>query len=471
MRFRMSVGLLVVASGCGFKGPDPAGTPDGNSIDASGDGSLIDAPDGRVDGDPDAPQICIPDQNSCDGRTHRVCSSSGESFTVDEMCPLACTAGACSAASNVPVANQLGCTTGPMLRPVAGTVITLVRGAGGAAEIRCTNHSCDSLDATLTTITSTLVGQAGGGSVSMFCLGGMALPAGVVVAEPAMPTGLDVPIVFFVAGVVQIDGTLDVSGSTVQATAAGPGGPGGPGGGAGGGTAARAFAGLAGTGASPGQPGATTLIGDAGGGGGGGGYFAEGGGGGDGQGSVTAASGGTRGLGVGATGLAPLAGGSGGGGGGDGACSGPCGNPGGGGGGALQIAATTSLTVGISGQLVAGGGAGYGAASGNFARGGGGGGGSGGAILLESPTVAVSGTIGAAGGKGGDAGAGNGGAGATGSTTTGGPGADASNNNKGGGGGGGGGAGRVRVNGTGAACPAQVVPAGVCTAGALRTMP
>lgn len=465
----MSVGLLVVASGCGFKDPAPGGPPDGDTSDATGDGSVLDAPDGRVDGDPDAPQVCTPGQATCDGRTHRVCSNSGETYSVDEMCPLACSAGACSAASNVPVANQLGCTTGPMLRPVAGTVVTLVRGTSGAAELRCTNHSCDSLDSALTTITSTLVAQAGGGSVSMFCLGGLSIPAGVMIAEPATSTGLDAPIVFFVVGTAQIDGTIDLGGSTAPATAAGPGGSGGPGGGAGGGTAADASAGLAGAGASPGQPGATTLVGDAGGGGGGGGYFAEGGGGGDGQGAATGAPGGTLGLATGSAALAPLRGGSGGGGGGDGACSGLCGNPGGGGGGALQIAATTSISMAASGQLLAGGGAGYGATSGNFNRGGGGGGGSGGAILLEAPTVAVSGNLGVPGGKGGDAGAGTGGAGASGGTKSGSPGVDASSNSRGGSGGGGG-AGRVRVNGT-AACPAQVVPTGVCTAGALRTMP
>ncbi len=77
---------------------------------------------------------------------------------------------------------------------------------------------------------------------------------------------------------------------------------------------------------------------------------------------------------------------------------------GGGGGGAVQISALTSITIDMSGVIVASGGGGVGGVAGtpcSLQGGGGGGGGAGGAIYLDAPSITNDGSIFAHGGGGG----------------------------------------------------------------------
>lgn len=197
--------------------------------------------------------------------------------------------------------------------------------------------------------------------------------ASVTVAGPLVLTGSHA-IVLVASGAVEIDGTIDATGSC-SGTAPGPGG----------------FAGGAAQ-----QPGAGAC----------GGNEATGnGGGGGGHGGIGGA--GTRKNGNSATPGGPsqysdanLVGGCGGGGGGASSAG-----TGGGGGGALQVVSNTSIAIAAGGAINAGG---CGGAA-NLSIGGGGG--AGGTVMLEAPVVTVNGAV-AVNGGGGAAGANNTGSGA-----------------------------------------------------------
>ncbi len=212
-----------------------------------------------------------------------------------------------------------------------------------------------------------------------------------------------------VQGTVEVNGTIDLSGSagadieadTSQNPAGGSSGPGGGAGGRGGSTGSGNDGIAADVGNTGSGKGASPDKGD-GGGGGGAGYVAAG----------QAGTGGAPGAGgaiYGDASLASFLGGSGGGGGASSANSSGAG--GGGGGGALYLEAGGTAFISATGAIAANGGNGGGTAS-AVLRGGGGGGGSGGALaFFVGGLLTIDGNVSAIGGNAGPVGVGGGGAG------------------------------------------------------------
>jgi hypothetical protein len=210
------------------------------------------------------------------------------------------------------------------------------------------------------------------GGVAVFSFDSIDIPAGAeVFAEGNRPLELRS------AGSFTLGGFVEASGFDAKQQVVGP-NPGGPGGGAGGKDGTEA-------GSGPGGGGAASHERNGGGGGGFGGAGAAGGV------DTPPGPGGAGGAAYGDLGLA-LKGGSGGGG---GSVSGGVG--GGGGGGAVKLTAS-SLTIGVSGEVLVEGG------NGNGGNVGASGGGSGGAILLRADTIDVKGLLSAEGGDGGTGG-------------------------------------------------------------------
>jgi hypothetical protein len=416
--------------------------------------------DASLDAAIDALASCQPDVVLCvDHDTLGKCRGDGMGVDPDpathRQCPASClgTPGnaACVQASNLPTADQLGCTDGPdvVASNVSGATITITS-ASNVVELSCPSGICGA-----SALTIPAAGRFGVApdEVSWFCLGTFEVPPNAkLVVDPNVEDAL----LLFANRTIRIAGTLDVRGANAADNIAGAGGPGGGDGGEGGGLTAPS-----GIGTCPGIGGRTAnldlLPGDEpssdGGGGGGGGFGGTGG-----DGGTASGAGGAGGGPCGDATLAPLIGGSGGGG---GAGSSSGGRGGGGGGGALQLVSRTLVMIEPTAKMHASGGDGSGSGHG------GGGGGAGGAILLEAPIVIAMGIVEVNGGLGGAAPSGAGGSGASGGSMIGGSGSTGS----GAGGGGGGGGGRIRINGAGVMCPTGSDPSGSCTTGAMNPAP
>jgi hypothetical protein len=411
---------------------------------------------GTDGGGPVSPILCEPGATVCNGRTLDTCNQRGDGFDADAsvVCPLSCEQSRCTAASNLPPADQLSCDhSAPALVPDPGATVTI----SAATAIECSSCGGEPL-----TIAASGVIDQGETDLAWFCLSSMSIPADLgLTVDPAVATGIG----FLVDGEVIVDGAIAIGGGAGSDVAAGGGGPGGGDGGP-----VAEESGIPGSGPCFGGGGARAG-GDANhgsGGGAGGGHLGEGGDGGDGRnpgGDVTGGGGLGGASGCGAEALVPLVGGGGGGSGADGSCSGVCGWPGGGGGGAIQIA--SRVRIAIAGVIDAAGGAGFGRTTGLSGRGGGGGGGAGGAVLLEAPVLTIGGQLSVEGGAGGVSGGGDGGPGAGQGQLNGTDAADGDAAGEGGPGGGGG-AGRVRLNTLVTVdCPAVTSPPGSCTNGPL----
>jgi hypothetical protein len=370
--------------------------------------------------------------STCDGRDLTVRDASGNKTTV--TCPLTCDVDHCTSASNIPAEVQRACTS--EAPPFAAST--------GAALAANYDLNCNGCQAPILQPTRVEVGPI---DLAVYCMSALTVAAGKTLP---IADNLDAAIVFFVAGDVSIDGTIDLAGGANSFGAGGYGG-----------TAAAPEGGAGRLGAGPcrGLGGATTsanLTTNIGAGGGGAGHFTLGADGGPARDvGLTMAIGGTGGVECKSETLQPLSGGSSGGGGGDGVCNGPlaatCGRPGGGGGGALHIIATGSVTIGATGIITVAGGTGAPTDVGDEG-GGGGGGGAGGAILIEAAAITIAGMLDVTGGAGGTTGATPGGKGGT-PTTAPLVGTNPLTQPEGGSGGGGA-AGFVRLNSsTAATCP------------------
>lgn len=411
---------------------------------------------------PDAPLMCEPGVRNCFGTAIETCKANGQGFdpALRVPCALACdeSGGApqCLAASNLAIADQLGCGNGtdtPLdLRAPSGAVVTI-----GATSISCTG--CD--------FGITTIPNRGTSPNVWYCLKTFTLASGAELR--ANNVG---PVTLLVAGETRIDADINFDGDDASGTNGGRGiGPGANNGASSptpnvnGNTGAGPCAGGGGQRVTNTNPNLNTA-----GGGGGAGAAGSGGDGGDGNGPMqTVGEGGEGGDAspqCDSPSFAQLFGGSGGGSGGGGDCTvlgvpTACGGGGGGGGGAIHIATRATL-VGAGDIDVAGGNGANGTNNPLEAQATGGGGGAGGMIFLEAPMVTLSGQLDTRGGDGGR----NGGGGAE--TGLDGQSGGDGNADGDGGRGGGGAAGRIRINAlTGASCQ-NARPQTACATGPLR---
>jgi hypothetical protein len=422
----IAIGVTFGAVACGFH---PAAGADATAI-----------PDAISD-------ICDPATVACDGPVVRTCGADHHwDPAQDHTCQYTCSAGACVAASNLPLDDVATCTpAAAVLAPASGATV-YVSSVGGT-HLEC-SPNCGVSGVTRIEVDKTYAGTPG---LAMFCLAKLVVPAATQLGIPS-GGGPQPAIAFVVDGEVTIDGIVSFDGGA--AGSGDDGGHAGPGGFDG--ATKSDDDGHDGQGPCHGSGGTNSgpLIASdfSGGGGGGAGNLTIGGDGGDGS-CVDGdhhGRGGAHGGVCGTADLQPLIGGSGGGGGGDATVDGPYGYAGGGGGGALQISARR--TISITGLVSSRGGAGYGTSSID----GGGGGGAGGGLLFEAPSLLISGTLEVDGGPGGIAGPHLGGVGATANLLAA-SGVSYTGNGQGGTGGGGGG-GRIRIVGGNATCVGGVSP-------------
>jgi len=369
-------GCVFDESGLGWEPAVDGSTPDAQLTDAAQADAYVEPPDSAL------PDVYVPpctgDTYECLGDgTARVCEN--EDWTVIGDCPLGCDAAAreCRVTSNVP-AELVDEGTWALDPPAGDSPVTINTDTGeivgNTGTLRPPGPGLDG--------GSGIHYEQLGPDLGVFSMQGLTIPAGFevfVIGQRAL--------VLLVDGDAVIEGTLSLVGAGQVP------GPGGHGGGA---------SGQTGFGLCPGQPGSGVLsVHGCVSGGGGGGHGGPGGAGGNSNcgGGFTGGVGGPDTCGV--PELVPLVGGSGGAGGTFMTNYGST-NPGlgGGGGGAVQISATTGISVTGNGGINAGGGGGTGCTSA-----GGSGGGAGGAILLEAPLVILtSGAVLAANGGGGGGG-------------------------------------------------------------------
>ena len=166
----------------------------------------------------------------CDGEVSKTCGTNGEwDPALDRTCDLACSAGVCITASNVPMARVLACgADAPALKPPAGATVTLGPGTPGipgtAASLQC-NPDCGRPGVTV--IESSPMIEAGDVDLAWFCLSELSLAEGVTLNlfDRALTTPYAIAI--GVAGEATLRGEVDLTGAAATSANRGLAGPGG----------------------------------------------------------------------------------------------------------------------------------------------------------------------------------------------------------------------------------------------------